>query len=310
MACFLYLMEIGVDKRKIELWHHDVDGEEGSNLMDWPVTKDYCRKFAQAFNVPIYFSWRIGGFEAEMLRENRKTNPVKFEVPGGEVHQAGGKGGKESTRMKFPQVSADLSVRWCSAYLKIDVGSLAINNQERFSTPIQTEKGPRVPRILVLSGERAQESTARAKYKTFEPDRCNGKKRTVSRWRPIHSWDEERVWDIISKYRVVPHPAYYLGWGRLSCKTCIFGSPNQWASCREIDPEGFKKIADYEKQFEKTIHRSKTVDELADKGTPYNMPEKLKKLAMSKEYNVPIIVPRGKKWKQPAGAFGESNGPT
>jgi hypothetical protein len=25
------------------------------------------------------------------------------------------------TRLKFPQVSADLNVRWCSAYLKIDV---------------------------------------------------------------------------------------------------------------------------------------------------------------------------------------------
>ncbi len=46
VACVLHLLELGVPRERIELWHHDVDGREGSTLMDWPVTRAYCRAFA------------------------------------------------------------------------------------------------------------------------------------------------------------------------------------------------------------------------------------------------------------------------
>jgi hypothetical protein len=38
IACFLHLLESGVQREKIELWHHDVDGREGNHFMDWPCT--------------------------------------------------------------------------------------------------------------------------------------------------------------------------------------------------------------------------------------------------------------------------------
>ncbi len=60
--------------------------------------------------------------------------------------------GEAGTRRRFPQVSADLSVRWCSPYCKIDVAAAAINNQDRFLGR----------RTLVITGERAAESTARS----------------------------------------------------------------------------------------------------------------------------------------------------
>ena len=63
-ACFLHLLESGVPVEKIELWHHLIDGRSGS-FMDWNVTEDYCRKFAAAFGVTIYFSWKEGGFKKE-----------------------------------------------------------------------------------------------------------------------------------------------------------------------------------------------------------------------------------------------------
>ena len=66
-ACVLYLLESGVPKDKFELWHHIIDGREGSTLMDWPVTEDYCRAFARALDIKIYFNWKVGGFEMEML---------------------------------------------------------------------------------------------------------------------------------------------------------------------------------------------------------------------------------------------------
>lgn len=34
LACHLKLIEDGANPAKIEWWHHDVDGQEGSSLMD------------------------------------------------------------------------------------------------------------------------------------------------------------------------------------------------------------------------------------------------------------------------------------
>jgi len=300
-ACVLYLLEEGVLPEKIELWHHCIDGREGSGLMDWPVTEDYCRAFADALGLSLFYSWRVGGFEREMLRENQKTAPVRFETLDS-TEERGGTGGKLGTRRKFPQVSANLSVRWCSSALKIDVMSIAINNQTRFQGK----------RTLVITGERAEESAARSKYKTFEPHRCHrdGRiKRHVDHWRPIHAWLEADVWAIAERFKVRPHPAYYLGWGRLSCAACIFGSSNQWASLRQVNPGQFDRIAAYEKEFDCTIHRTQTVCERGSLGAPY---EAVKDRALIAEaladtYPEQIIV---ETWELPAGAFGESCGPT
>lgn len=294
LACVLHLIEAGVPREKIELWHHDVDGREGSWLMDWPVTRDYCRKVAAALGLPLYFSWREGGFEREMLRDGAATAPTWFETPDG-VFTSGGIG-RPGTRLKFPQVSADLSVRWCSAYLKIDVGSAALRNQPRFKRKW----------TLFVSGERAEESPARARYKTFEPHRTHGAGRHVDAWRPVHAWDEAAVWAIIERHRINPHPAYRLNWGRLSCAACIFGSASQWASLRVASPEQFAVIADYERRFGVTIQRSESVEQLADRGRPYPMDPALIALALAEEFTEPVLVDG---WRLPAGAFGENAGP-
>ncbi len=302
-ACYLELVESGADPKKIELWHHDIDGRESDRLMDWAVTPDYCRQFAESFGVPLYTSWKVGGFSREMLRDDSLTAPIKFEKPDGTIGQVGGVRGKGNTRRKFPQVSADLSVRWCSAYLKVDVCSAAIRNQERFTGA----------KTLLVSGERAEESPGRAKYSEFEPDRAdnrNGKRvtRHVDRYRPIHKWSEGDVWDIIRRHKVRVHPAYYIGWGRVSCSACIFGSKDQWASLAAIDPEQVMKIATLEKEFGFTINRTKSVDELVSEGTAYaGVITSHVKESLSKTYVKNIIM---ENWHYPSGAFGESCGPT
>ena len=306
IASFLYLLDHGVDKDKIELWHHCVDGKEGSTMMDWACTEDYCRKFAEAFGVKMLFSWKEGGFEREMLRNGQKTAPNHFEYFNEdniiECGISGGTSGKDGTRRKFPQVSPDLSVRWCSAYLKIDVCTAAINNQPRFIGK----------KTLVVTGERAQESAARSKYKTFEPDRAdnrNGKRiiRLVDHLRPVHAFLEEDVWEMLKKYNVNPHPAYRLGWGRLSCIACIFGSNNQWASLNKINPAQAERIANYEKEFGVTIKRKLSIPEVIAKGIPYEMDDDVKIQGLSHEYYQPIFV---EEWTLPSGAFAESDGPT
>jgi hypothetical protein len=53
----------------------------------------------------------------------------------------------------------------------------------------------------------------------------------------------------MEKYRVRPHPAYFLGWSRVSCLPCIFGNPDQWATVREAAPAVFQRLAMLEQKF-------------------------------------------------------------
>lgn len=302
-ACLLYLLDNGIPPEKIELWHQDIDGRERT-FFDWEITPNYCQRFAEAFGVQIYFQWKEGGFYRELMREESLTAPNYFELPDGSVGKAGGQRGKLTTRRKFPQCSPDLKVRWCSSYLKIDVCSSAIINQSRF----------RGIRTLVLSGERGEESPARAKYNIFEPDRAdlrNGKQfaRHVDRFRPIRDWTEQQVWDIIKRYRVRVHPCYYMGWGRCSCKFCVFGNKNQFASAAEISPKLIAELIACEKAFGCTIKRNTDLQSLIDTGTPYiAITDALKRLAIGYDYNLPIILPPKEVWQLPAGAFGENCG--
>lgn len=306
-ACFLRLLQIGTDMSKVELWHHDIDGREGSELMDWPITEDYCRAFAKAFNVPIYYSWREGGFEQEMLRNKSYTGDVFFEVPTDtrEIKLVRKESSKQerfkNTREKFPQVTADLTVRWCSSYLKIDVSKIAINNQQRFSGK----------KTLFITGERGEESEARSKYEQFEPHQCDRRegalKRHVDHWRPVLTWFGTDVWKIIEKYKVIPHPAYYLGWGRVSCAACIFGSRNAFASLDKINPVQIRRVSDYEKQFGLTIKRSESVLDMIAVGETYpgcNNKEMVTKV-LSDKYTGEIFTDN---WVLPDGAYGENCG--
>ena len=100
-ACLLHLLEQGVDPDRIELHHHEVDGH-GATFMDWPVTGAYVAAQATAFGLPLFRSWREGGFEREMLRQDAPTAPILFETPDG-LMRAGG-AGPRNTRLRFPQV--------------------------------------------------------------------------------------------------------------------------------------------------------------------------------------------------------------
>lgn len=300
LACVLHLLELGVPTSKIELWHHLVDGREGSRLMDWPVTESYCQVVADHLGIPLFFSWKEGGFEREMLRHEQPTSPIHFETPQG-VLQVGGKG-PLGTRRKFPQVTGNLSQRYCSPYLKIDVCASAIRNQPRFQHS----------RTLVVTGERAEESSGRAKYAVFEPDRSDGRTgksgRHVDHWRPVHRWTESQVWQILQRHSLRAHPAYWLGFSRCSCRFCIFGQADQWATANAVDPRGFLQVQSYEQEFGVTIHRKESLVELAARGQVHPAVSlEAKRVAMSPEYSLPIVQDP---WELPPGAYQHSGGPT
>lgn len=301
LALLLQLIDADVDRDKILLWHQHVDGDphRDASFMDWPCTANYCQQVAEHFGVRLMFQWRCGGFRREMLKDNDRIAAVGFETVHGSHDMAGGRNGKISTRRMFPQVTANLQQRWCSSALKIDAASIAMTNDRAFDRS----------KILFLTGERRQESAARSKYAEMEKHRKHTKLRHVDHWRSIIDWSEQQVWDIVRKHGIVPHPAYRLGWGRVSCLTCIFGQADQWASVRKIHPRLFEQIATYEVEFGKTIHRGKSVVQLADVGTPYKECDdvKLVSLALDKDYVEAIHT---NEWVLPAGAFRHCGGPT
>lgn len=148
MACYYKLLELGVPKEKVELWHHDIDGGHPTRRMDWRCTQNYVKSFAEAENVPLRVSYRVNGFFGELYRIGA-SEPVEWIDPdSGNVHRCKPSAKyrkcqevKESAtedleqklkeygyRMKFPAKSGDLSRRWCSAYLKIMVADSIISN--------------------------------------------------------------------------------------------------------------------------------------------------------------------------------------
>lgn len=241
------------------------------------------------------FQWRQYGFFGELHRENNRTNGVSYTCNGQTFHLPT-TGGKETTRLKWPAKTASLNTRWCSAYLKIDVAARALSNH-----PDLKDK-----RILFITGERRQESAARSKYKESELHRCNTKSRLVHHWRPVIDWDERNVWDIMERNRITPHPAYYLGFPRLSCRSCIFYSKDHWATLEKISPEVTRMIADKEHEFGFTLDNKFTLNELIKQGKSLLRTENLPFIQQATEpFHQEILA---KDWKLPAGAFGSGGG--
>lgn len=151
IACYYKLLELGVPKKKIECWHHDIDGGHQSRRMDWRCTQNYIKAFAEAEEVPLRLSWRVNGFFGELYRFGA-SEPVEWMEPDtGEIRQCKLSPNylkcqdikKKATedmeeqlkqhgcRMKFPMKTGDLSRRWCSAYLKIMVADTVMSNLNR-----------------------------------------------------------------------------------------------------------------------------------------------------------------------------------
>ncbi len=299
IASLLRLVELGVDLNRVELWHHDIDGREGSNLMDWSFMVDYNRKLAEHWGLPLLFSWLENGFEGEMNKENSFSHAHKVETPNGLITlERDHKRAKPGTRRRFPQMSRDLSTRWCSSALKIDVARRALNNQTRFEGQ----------NTLVISGERRLESSGRAKYNQFEPhhsDRRNGRKRRhIDVWRPVLEWSEEQVWEIIAKHGIVAPVPYRLGWSRSSCMKCIFNDAVIWATLKEYFPGSLDRIAEYEREFGSTINIERIpVLDVANSARPLMIEDsEALEQAFRREFSLPITCDP-KQWVLPPGAF-------
>lgn len=83
-------------------------------------------------------------------------------------------------------------------------------------------------KLLKVTGERWQESSARAGYCEFvKVPRITNRKRTVYGWRPMLGFKTEDIFQMVADSGVPRHCAYDLGCGRLGCAGCIFSSDHE-----------------------------------------------------------------------------------
>ena len=163
LACVLDLLERGVPREKMELWHHNIDGGHPTRKMDWPVTQSYVRAVAEYLGITLRVSWRVNGFWGEVYRLGASW-PIQYIDPASgktvecplsekQVRSAHLRENILSNlerkelesmgcRMKFPAKSGNLATRWCSSILKIMVADTVIRNLELLKQDGQRMKFP------------------------------------------------------------------------------------------------------------------------------------------------------------------------
>lgn len=116
------------------------------------------------------------------------------------------------------QLFPDCSTQNCTRTLKI-------SPCDKF---IRTLKG----NVLVLIGERHEESVKRSKLEAWRPDEDLSLKdgsRTVVKFSPLLPMKELEVWDIIRENQIPVHPCYSQGFSRASCAICIHSKDTEVA---------------------------------------------------------------------------------
>ena len=211
---------------------------------------------------------------------------------------------QDGQRMKFPAKSSCHQGRWCSGSLKAQVESKLYADIDTLAQNVK---------ILVVSGKRRQESAGRSKYNEIEIHRTNATAkahRLVHQWRSVIDWDEARVWEIMRRWRIVPHPCYAAGWNRCSCMMCIFSLATHWAGIRELFPERFAEVEEDERVLGFTLDNTKPLAEYvggAKSCVCHDDPLALHQLT-SGEFSAADV--ERQEWILPAGAFhGAAGGP-
>lgn len=304
-ASLLHMIDSGVPRDKIEVWHQSVDGMNGTKepFFDWPSTEGYVRKLAEHLGVKLGWQWRARGFKGELYRKDSPTGDVHYinEWESPTDHCLPSKKDKSGTRLRFPAKTANLSTRYCSASLKIDVARRVMNNRPDL---VKTTEEP--IKILWVTGERRQESPARAKYNEVEVHPSNSRARTVHWWRAVIDWKEEEIWQKMKDHGIIPHPAYQCGFPRLSCRSCIFFSKDHWATLDEVSPEVTEMLHSVEEDLHFTIDQKFSVPELIQMGKSRITDENRDYIPkLVSEWTDPVTT---NDWKIPSGAFSGDGG--
>lgn len=210
----------------------------------------------------------------------------------------------DGERLKFPAKSGCHQGRWCSGALKAQVEDKLYSHFEAIAKDVK---------LLIVSGERRQESAGRSKYNEIEIHRTNATARAhrlVHQWRSVIDWDEALVWEINKRWRIAPHPCYAAGWSRCSCAMCIFSLPKHWAGIRELFPDWVSAVEEDERVLGFTLDNKMTLAEYIGDAASCVCHDNPKALFQLTSGIFSLEDVEQAEWALPAGAFqGAEGGP-
>lgn len=141
-------------------------------------------------------------------------------------------------RGKFP----DAKCRFCTSYMKQDVYSRWVRQFDN-------------SKILLLTGERSEESTQRANQPAFLVHSANatGKKNRLVHWfKPIKDMFKVQVRQLAAAYGIELHPCYQ--WvSRCSCKFCIFNTSAEMSRTSRLYPDDWEYLKQMERDLNHTM---------------------------------------------------------
>ena len=118
-------------------------------------------------------------------------------------------------------------------------------------------------RVLIVSGERREESPRRARLPAFAVEsRLTAGRREVHRWRPILDWPETMVWEEIRATGLRHHVAYDLGASRVSCILCVLASEKDLRIGAEHNPEFADLYLTIEREIDHTFRPNRSLADI------------------------------------------------
>lgn len=140
--------------------------------------------------------------------------------------------------------------RYCTSEFKTAeaMGYVKAWVTERFGAGDLRKKLGRRVRVLNLLGLRAEESDARA-GRGFKLKDETETRWAVHEWLPIQGWKEPEVWDRIAKSGLRYHPAYDVGFKRLSCRLCPLAGNEDVKLAALVYPEMTEEIIGLERKY-------------------------------------------------------------
>ena len=220
-------------------------GKDSAALLAWAV-QNFSRDVLVAVHAVIDIDWTqtIGvvrdqckQFDVELVEvtgvdKNGDTKGFLDQLTAPRVNRKSGEVGE----YQFPSMSA----RWCTSLLK--------------TNPIDKYARTFTGNVLVLIGERREESPNRSKLEAIRPDTKNSiANRTIVKHSPILDMTEEQVWAVIDELEIIKHPCYSWGVKRASCAICIFSSDKEIRIAAEKAPEIVAKYIAAEKKIKHTF---------------------------------------------------------
>ncbi|NHN35482.1 phosphoadenosine phosphosulfate reductase family protein [Paenibacillus agricola] len=114
-------------------------------------------------------------------------------------------------------------------------------------------------KILLLTGERSEESTERAEKPVFKihSAQATGRKNRILHWlKPIKDMLKFQVRELVAEYGIELHPCYE--WvSRCSCKFCIFNTSGEMQRTSKLYPDDWEYLKKMELDLGHTMKSKK-----------------------------------------------------